>query len=127
MKSYITIVRTVSNNENNSIIGHLYISGKFFCTTLENLQKSIPNGYYTVTLTWSPRFKRNLPLISVVPGRRGIRIHSGNTSRDSQGCILVGLRDDYFTLKDSRLTLQKLIDELFKGDSKSFKYQLEIK
>lgn len=127
MESYLTIVRSVSSFENNSIVGHLYINGKFFCTTLENLQKAIPKGYYTLSLTYSPRFKRNLPLISVVPNRCGIRIHAGNKSSDSQGCVLVGLRNDYFTLKDSRITLNKLIDTLFKGDSSRFTYQLQVK
>lgn len=127
MRTYITIVRGVISHEQNAIVGHLYINDRFFCTTLENLQKCIPNGFYTLSLTYSPKFKRNLPLISVVPNRSGIRIHSGNSSRDSQGCILVGLRDDFYTIKDSRITLKKLIDELFKGDSADFTYQLEIK
>lgn len=127
MKTYLTLVRSVQSFETNSVIGHLYINGKFFCTTLENLQKRIPKGVYSLSLTYSPKFKRNLPLISVVPHRSGIRIHSGNRSSDSQGCVLVGLRDDYYTLKDSRLTLASLITALFDGDSKKNVYQFEVK
>ena len=126
MKSFITLCRVVSDFGTNTIIGHLYINGKFFCTTLENLHKAIPIGFYSLKLTYSPRFKRYLPLISVVPNRSGIRIHAGNSSKDSQGCVLVGVRDGYYTLKNSRLTLTHLIDVLFKGDSASFDYQFEI-
>jgi hypothetical protein len=127
MKTYLTLVRSVQNSETNSVIGHLYINGKFFCTTLENLQKRIPKGLYSLSLTYSPKFKRNLPLISAVPYRSGIRIHSGNRSSDSQGCVLVGLRDDYYTLKDSRITLSNFITALFDGDSKKNVYQFEVK
>lgn len=127
MKTYLTLVRVVQNLQENAIIGHLYINGKFFCTTLENLQKRIPKGVYSLSLTYSPKFKRNLPLISAVPHRSGIRIHSGNRSSDSQGCVLVGIRDDYYTLKDSLLTLLKLISALFDGDSYKNVYQFEVK
>lgn len=80
MKTYLTLIRSVHSLETNSIVGHLYINGKFFCTTLENLQKRIPKGVYSLSLTYSPKFKRNLPLISAVPHRSGIRIHCGNRS-----------------------------------------------
>lgn len=126
MKTYITLVRSISSFEHNSIIGHLYINGRFFCTTLENLQKSIPLGVYSLSLTYSSKFRMFLPLIANVPKRSGIRIHSGNTSSDSLGCVLVGLRDGYYTLKDSRLTLKKLITELF-GDSKRNVYYFAVK
>lgn len=127
METYLTLVRSVMSLENNAVIGHLYINGKFFCTTLENLLKRIPKGLYSLSLTYSPKFKRKLPLISPVSFRSGIRIHSGNTSSDSQGCVLVGLRDDFYTLKDSRLTLGKLIAELFDGDSETNVYNFEVK
>lgn len=66
------------------------INGLF---TLENKQKIIPEGEYDLKVTWSPKFKKNLPLI-IVPKRRGIRIHSGNFVSQSQGCIMVGLGMD---------------------------------
>ena len=78
-------------------IGHLTINGEALCDTLEPSMASgmrIPEGEYVVKVTYSPKFKRNLPLI-VVPGRKGIRFHRGNTVKDTTGCVVVG----YNTIK----------------------------
>ena len=67
------------------------VGGSYF--TAENAEKAIPEGLYKVSLTFSPRFKRNLPLLTnpSVSAERGIRIHEGNVpNRDSSGCVLVG-------------------------------------
>ena len=57
--------------------------------TLENVDYIIPVGVYEVRVTWSPRFKRMLPLVEQVPGRSGIRFHRGIKPEHSKGCILV--------------------------------------
>lgn len=57
--------------------------------TLENLAYIIPAGTYTLCLTYSPRFKRMLPLVCGVSGRVGIRFHRGTRPEHSQGCILL--------------------------------------
>lgn len=53
-------------------------------------QTAIPSGEYTVVVTWSPRFKRDMPLVENVPGFEGIRLHSGNDAGDTEGCLLWG-------------------------------------
>ena len=58
--------------------------------SLENADYIIPAGTYEVRLTYSPRFKKYLPLLMNVPGRTGIRIHTGSKPEHSKGCILVG-------------------------------------
>jgi hypothetical protein len=58
-------------------------------STLENADYIIPVGIYEVRVTWSPRFKRMLPLVMQVPGRSGIRVHRGTRPEHSKGCILV--------------------------------------
>ena len=57
--------------------------------TLENADYIIPCGTYEVRVTWSPKFKRMLPLVMDVPGRSGIRVHRGTRPEHSRGCILV--------------------------------------
>ena len=44
---------------------------------------------YRVVMTWSPRFKRVLPLVCGVAGRSGIRFHQGSRPEHSHGCILL--------------------------------------
>lgn len=81
-------------------IGELYVNGEHECFTLEDVVRSdgvkvygetaIPAGTYSVDVTYSPRFKRDLPLLIGVENFVGIRIHPGNTASDTEGCILVG-------------------------------------
>lgn len=81
-------------------LGNLLANGKMFCYTLEDKvrkpgeakvfgETAIPAGRYEVLITMSNRFKRLMPLLVNVQGFEGIRIHSGNTSVDSHGCVLV--------------------------------------
>ncbi len=87
----LTLVRYTRTE--TAVLGSLYFNGAFICSTLENAAKAIPCGMYTVQNSKSPKFKRELPLLynAQVPSSRGIRIHRGNTFKDSQGCILVGM------------------------------------
>jgi hypothetical protein len=81
-----------------STIGELSVDGKFECYTLEDMVRpvkikgmtAIPAGAYEVVVTFSERFQRLLPLLLNVPGFDGVRIHTGNTEHDTEGCILVG-------------------------------------
>ena len=76
-----------------AIMGHLLFNGTVICYTLENKAKAIPCGIYNIGNSKSPKFKRELPLLynKTVAESRGIRIHAGNTSKDSAGCVLVGM------------------------------------
>lgn len=112
MALQLTLIRLRNSSKLDSIQGELYVNGLFFCHTIERLSTSIPRGRYPLVVSYSPRFKCLLPLVSSVNGRSGIRIHSGNTSKDSQGCILVGKLDSDFTIINSRVTLQLLLYKL---------------
>ena len=60
--------------------------------TLENADYIIPAGTYHLVRTYSPRFKKQLPLLEDVPDREGIRIHRGSIPEHSKGCILVDMQ-----------------------------------
>jgi len=105
-------------------IGRLSIQNEmgatYFCDTLEppvvvdnrNKPKAIPAGRYSVVVTWSPKFKRWLPLLLHVPYREGIRIHAGNRVEDTRGCILVGQNMMPGCVFNSRKTLDALLQRL---------------
>lgn len=95
-----------------AIIGHLLFNGTVICYTLENKAKAIPCGVYNIENSKSPKFKRELPLLynKTVAESRGIRIHAGNASKDSAGCVLVGMGREI--APDGSLTESKLAETM---------------
>ena len=83
-----TILLTRISREGKAVRGSMRVNGRDIAT-LENADYIIPVGTYPVSVTFSPRFKRMLPLIGNVPGRSGIRIHRGTKPEHSTGCVLV--------------------------------------
>ena len=72
---------------------------------------AIPYGRYEVIMTYSNRFKQTMPLLLGVNGFEGVRIHSGNTSDHTEGCILVGYAKD--VLHNRILNSRAAIAELY--------------
>lgn len=106
-------------------VGHLYVDGVKFCDTLEPTDRklecggskimgktAIPRGTYRLTVSNSARFNRRLPLLLNVPHFSGVRIHSGNTAADTQGCILLGLNKERGKVVDSRTHVDRLVKML---------------
>ncbi len=110
----LKLIRDREHSPKGCVFGRLYVDGKPVCWTLEDEERemsdgkagltasekvyaktAIPVGIYKVTITYSNRFKRELPLLHDVPQFAGIRIHSGNTVENTEGCILVGDAPDY--------------------------------
>jgi len=106
--------------------GELFANGVKVCDTIEDRYRDlskeekvhgetcIPFGVYPVIMSMSPRFGRMLPEVVNVPQFSGIRIHPGNSAKDSEGCILPGIRAGNGWVKDSRITYQK-IEQLIKS------------
>ena len=75
---------------------------------------AIPEGRYLMRFTYSPKFGKRLFQLMDVPLFDGIRIHSGNSVKDTQGCILVGNNMKVGRLENSRAVLFKL-EMMLKG------------
>lgn len=94
----ITLERNIFTE--NRTIGSLSVKGSHECFTVEDTVRAkgvkvdgktaIPAGRYEVLITFSNRFKRLMPLLVGVPNFDGVRIHTGNTEKDTEGCIIVG-------------------------------------
>lgn len=109
-------------------IGYLSIDGQMFCDTLEDRirnekvygETAIPEGEYLVTLDQSPRlsgkswakeFGGLVPLVHDVPNFAGIRIHPGNTDKDTEGCLLIGKNTEKGKVTNSQYWYKRLMNE----------------
>ena len=123
-----------SSHSDKSTIGKLFLDGEFFCHTLEDVTRpekvygetAIPEGTYKVKITYSPRFKRDLPLLLNVPKFEGIRIHAGNTAKDTEGCILVGDLAGQDIVWQSRAAFNRLFDKLKAAQSAGEEITIEV-
>jgi len=89
-------------------------------------ETSIPFGKYKGQITYSPAFKRALPLIKNVKHFEGIRIHSGNTIKDTFGCILLGYKTDHKgKIWESSKAVNDLINLITQNDNEA-KFIIEI-
>jgi hypothetical protein len=110
----------------DSTIGELSIDGVFVCYTLEDKVRTtkvqnvtaIPYGKYEVIINFSNRFQQYMPLLINVPNYEGVRIHSGNKSTDTEGCILVGSSKSLNFIGNSRATYKSLFAKMKKVEKK---------
>ncbi len=111
-------------------IGKIYVNEEYLCDTLEptyrNLtadhperkvqgKTAIPEGRYPVVITRSPKFREWLPLLLNVPHFTGVRIHAGNTAKDTEGCILVGENKQVGKVLNSRYWVKRVKEEIVKA------------
>jgi hypothetical protein len=130
----IRVERQIFDDE--STLGQLLIDGVEECFVLEDKVREVPNepveswkiphltaipyGVYKLIINHSQRFNRDLPLLLNVPGFSGVRIHPGNTSVDTEGCLVVGRRRGEDFVGESRaafgLLYPKIVAAINAGD-----------
>ena len=122
----------------SATIGELYIDKKYIADTLEDRVRpegekvygktAIPEGVYKVVLSYSQRFKKILPEILNVPNFTGIRMHCGNSSANSSGCVLIGTwdgeKEDW--ISNSKVAFNKLMSLLQKAADNKEKITITI-
>jgi len=124
-----------------------YLTGTaddYFCDTLEPTwrdyehgaykvkgRSAIPEGRYAVVISYSPKFKQWLPILLGGPefNRKwqGIRIHAGNTAKDTEGCILVGKNREVGKVLDSRIWVHRLKQKIVEAKDKGEAVWITIK
>lgn len=118
-----------------STIGELFLDVQHFCWTLEDVvrdikivgETAIPAGTYEITLTFSHRFQRILPLLMNVVGYEGVRIHPGNRATDTEGCILLGLNKSRDFISSSKVAFAKLYLRIQDAINRGEKVMIEIR
>ena len=116
----------------------------YFCDTLEPTwrdykngaykvkgRSAIPEGRYAVVISFSPKFKQWLPILLGGPefNRKwqGIRIHAGNCSEDTEGCILVGKNREVGKVLNSRIWLHRLKQKIVEAKGRGEAVWLTVK
>lgn len=118
-------------------IGSLSVNDAWECWTCEDVvrapgavkvpgQTAIPAGIYGIDITFSPHFHMPLPLLMGVPNFEGVRIHSGNTAADTEGCILVGQDRLAKSIGKSKLAFQALFAKLSSAKARGEPITIEI-
>ena len=137
----LKLVRKLLNE--HFTIGELYIDDKFECFTMEDKDRqleaggikipaytAVPLGTYRVIVNMSNRFRKLMPLLISVPGFEGVRIHPGNTAKDTEGCILVGQvpgpLDKAVAVVNSRVTYEALFKRIREAYDNKDKITLTI-
>lgn len=123
----IEVIRQIDGKE--FTLGEMRVDGKHFGYVCEDVdrkledydashkvygQTAIPRGEYKIEVSFSTRFKKELPILIDVPYFTGIRIHGGNTADDSHGCILLGRTQTINGVRDCServVTLTKMISD----------------
>ena len=118
----VTLTLTRARFEADGIFGELTNGDKHVCYTLEHSFDSVPAvpaGTYTCKRGQHRLggMANNFITFEVqnVPGHTGILFHTGNTNRDSEGCILLGQQIKGAVLLNSRpafASFMELLDRL---------------
>ena len=119
----LTVKREILTGKSTG--GRLYVDNVFECYTLEDVDRKvegggkkiksetcIPRGRYKVVVDFSNRFQKMMPHLLNVPQFDGVRIHSGNTAADTEGCILVGNVRGENCVLDSRVAYNRLFAKI---------------
>lgn len=124
----------------NYTISNLYVDGSKVCNVLEDKDRglrqdmpleeikklkvhgetAIPSGRYRVTFEPSARFGKSsyaidgkIPQINNVKHFSAVRMHAGNTDKDTEGCLLLGKNDVVGKVINSQYWCRKVFERMY--------------
>ena len=113
-------------------IGRWYVNGELWCNTLEPTDRglvssmsteeikkikvkgktAIPKGKYQITMSYSPKFKRYLPLINDIKCFSRVLVHVGNYPKDTEACVLLGKNNKVGMVSNSTYWVNKFVEKV---------------
>ena len=113
-------------------IGRWYVNGELWCNTLEPTDRglysymsteeikkikvigktAIPKGKYQITMSYSPKFKRYLPLINDIKCFSRVLVHVGNYPKDTEACIILGKNNKVGMVSNSTYWVNKFVEKV---------------
>ncbi len=122
----LAIVR--QHSRNSFTPGEMLWDGEHACYTVEDEIREIPGvpvaqwkvpgktaiqeGRYRVIIDFSNRFQKPMPHVLDVSGFEGIRLHTGNTAADVEGCAALGRTLTSTGVGESRLAFDAFFPRL---------------
>lgn len=117
----------------NSTIGEFSIDGVFKFYGLEPIDRgltsdmtlaqiasikvatktAIPTGRYQVVKYFSPKHNAEVPMLKDVPGFGYVEIHVGNTAKDTDACLLLGISKGVDCIGSSKVAIEDFYKEFF--------------
>lgn len=121
-------------------ISNLYVDGSKVCNVIEDKDRgldqnmpldeikklkvygktAIPTGRYKVVFAASNRFGNSsyamnklIPYVQNVKGFSDIRMHAGNTDKDTEGCLLLGKNDVVGKVTNSQYWCKKVFERMY--------------
>lgn len=116
--SLLKIMRNPSQTTGAGVSGVMVCSDGWSCFTLENRELLIPAGTYSIEITYSPHFGKEMPLLDGTSPRTDIRIHPANWPTQLEGCIAVGQSLDGDSLSNSELAFERVFGIIKDGIAK---------
>ena len=111
----LELVLTRTEKTTDGVFGRMSYNDEFICFTMENRALAIPAGTYSLEITYSPHFGREMPLLGGTSPRTGIRLHPANWPAQLEGCVALGQSIDGDSLSNSVLAFDMVLGIIRRG------------
>jgi hypothetical protein len=90
-------------------------------------ETAIPYGRYPVVMLWSNHFQQKMPHLLKVPAFDSIMIHWGNKPDDTEGCLLIGTKENHDFIEGSIVAFNAFLPQLLGAFDRGEEVWIEIR